>query len=309
MRKIRYQKLNAFTAGESLGNPAAVLYLPERQTLSEREMLAIAREHRGFVSEVVYCARKNGTIHLTFYSSEGEVDFCGHGTIGCMYSLFEGTPEMMDRRRTTIETNRRGPLTVYNELQTHNAVMVASPKPVYMGTGIEAEVIADNLGVAQNVLLSKYPVDLIDAGLKTLIVPIRRLTKEITITPGENRLKAFCETEGIDIVLIYSLEVADKNCIAHTRVFSPRFGYLEDPATGSGNSAFGYYMMKNRLWDGANCLIEQGGGDSLYNQVRLTTVNGEVLFGGAVTLRVDGVYCLEDKEPEEAAPPPLVAAR
>ena len=294
VRKIKYQKLNAFTAKGSLGNPAAVLYMQAGTKLSEEEMLQIAREHQGFVSEVVYCARRRDAIHLTFYSSEGEVDFCGHGTIACMYSLIRDTPKLMERSTIAVETNRKGKLTVYNEIAAHDAVMVAAPKPIYMGTGIETGAIADNLGIAPDIIRADLPVDLIDAGLKTLIVPIGRLLDEVSIHPGENRLKVFCETEGIDTVLIYSLEVVDRTCLAHTRVFAPRFGYLEDPATGSGNSAFGYYMIKNRLWDGKSCRIEQGPGHGGYNSILLSTAGGEVLCGGASTLRIDGVYCLED---------------
>jgi PhzF family phenazine biosynthesis protein len=95
---------------------------------------------------------------------------------------------------------------------------------------------------------------------------------------------------GIDIILIYSLEVRQQNNIAHTRVFAPKFGYLEDPATGSGNSAFGYYMRKNNLWNGADCRIEQGGNDRVFNSVYLSMENEAVLFGGSATTRIDGVY-------------------
>jgi predicted PhzF superfamily epimerase YddE/YHI9 len=94
----------------------------------------------------------------------------------------------------------------------------------------------------------------------------------------------------MDIIVIYSLDVADKGYIAHTRVFAPKFGYLEDPATGSGNSAFGYYMLKYGLWDGSDCKIEQGGNDRMYNSVRLSSLNGRVLFGGGATIRIDGIY-------------------
>jgi predicted PhzF superfamily epimerase YddE/YHI9 len=31
------------------------------------------------------------------------------------------------------------------------------------------------------------------------------------------------------------------------RVFAATFGYLEDPATGSGNSALGYYLLQHQL--------------------------------------------------------------
>ncbi len=54
----------------------------------------------------------------------------------------------------------------------------------------------------------------------------------------------------------FALKIRElKQNIAHTRVFAPKFGYLEDPATGSGNSAFGYYMLKNALWDGTPATI------------------------------------------------------
>jgi PhzF family phenazine biosynthesis protein len=137
------------------------------------------------------------------------------------------------------------------------------------------------------------PIDLIDAGLRTLVIPLRDLEAEISVFPDEQVLKAFCIANNIDIILIYSQEVKAQNNIAHTRVFAPKFGYLEDPATGSGNSAFGYYMLKNKLWDGTDCCIEQGGKDRVFNSVRLSLANGAVLFGGKATVRIDGFYFME----------------
>jgi len=53
--KFVYRKLDAFTSGQSKGNPAACLFLDKDQQLTEEEMLSIAKDHKGFVSEVVYC--------------------------------------------------------------------------------------------------------------------------------------------------------------------------------------------------------------------------------------------------------------
>jgi PhzF family phenazine biosynthesis protein len=139
-------------------------------------------------------------------------------------------------------------------------------------------------------------MDLIDAGLRTLIVPLKDLKTEISAFPDEKRLKAFCEGNGIDIVLVYSLEVEDPDSFAHTRVFAPRFGYLEDPATGSGNAAFGHYLLKYGMWDGRDERVEQGGMDRAYNQIRLVTRGGAVLFGGRATVRIEGVYYLKTPE-------------
>lgn len=56
MKRYRYIKSNAFTAGASLGNPAACVFMGE-ETLSPEQMQAVAREHKGFVMEVVFCSQ------------------------------------------------------------------------------------------------------------------------------------------------------------------------------------------------------------------------------------------------------------
>ena len=75
-----------------------------------------------------------------------------------------------------------------------------------------------------------------------------------------------------------------------TRVFAPRFGYLEDPATGSGNSAFGHYMLKNGMWDGETVSIEQNGEKTAFNVVKLKERSGKVLFGGRAATKIEGRY-------------------
>jgi PhzF family phenazine biosynthesis protein len=285
-----YSKIDAFTAGNSLGNPAACLYLEPDQSLSDAEMLSVARQHKGFVSEVVYCQSRGGEIHLAYYSSECEVDFCGHGTVACMYGLIRRTPALLSKKEIPIITHQKGALTVYNRIPEQDAVLITAPAPVTIGSRILGGAVAEALGVPGRALDDTLPTDIIDAGLRTLIVPLRGLSTEVSVSPDERELKSFCIQRNVDIILIFSKETESPGHIGHTRVFAPKFGYLEDPATGSGNSAFGYYMLKNKLWDGSDCRIEQGGGDRVYNDIRLSTMDGAVLFGGSATVRIDGCY-------------------
>ena len=46
MKKYGYLKSNAFTVGESLGNPAACVFTG-KDALSPQQMQAIAKEHKG----------------------------------------------------------------------------------------------------------------------------------------------------------------------------------------------------------------------------------------------------------------------
>jgi predicted PhzF superfamily epimerase YddE/YHI9 len=62
-------------------------------------------------------------------------------------------------------------------------------------------------------------------------------------------LKRFCVKSQIDIIEVYTAETRNKRNDYRTRVFAPTFGYLEDPATGSGNSPLVTFNRK-RLVDG-----------------------------------------------------------
>ncbi|WP_020613980.1 PhzF family phenazine biosynthesis protein [Sediminispirochaeta bajacaliforniensis] len=81
------------------------------------------------------------------------------------------------------------------------------------------------------------------------------------------------------------------------RVFAPMFGYLEDPATGSGNSALGYYLMSNSMWDKKMLRIEQNNSMESFNLIQLqrkedSNKNQRVLFGGGANKRIEGEYHL-----------------
>lgn len=290
MKKYTYKKIDAFTSGESLGNPAACLFLG-KETLTPAKMLEFGRQHKGFVSEVVFCSDSEvAECKLTYYSSECEVDFCGHGTIATMFEYIKNNAELLERDEILIDTNKKGMLTVYNRIRTENAIYITAPKAQNFGVPVSPAETAEALGLKNEDISDRYPLDFIDAGLRTLIVPISKLDTEISVFPDEAKLKDFYIKNGIDIMLIFSKETSASGFIAHTRVFAPKFGYLEDPATGSGNSAFGNYMLKHGIWDGNPVSVEQGGSDRVYNVVKLAVEDGRVLFGGSATLRIEGSY-------------------
>jgi len=291
---FKYKKIDAFTSGNSKGNPAACLLLGNKK-LTPAQMLDFGKEHAGFVSEVVFV--ENSAVadcKLTYYSSECEVDFCGHGTIATMYELIKSTPELLSKQEITVETNRKGLLTVYNHIADENAVYITSPKGIRHSMTCTPEMIVEKLGISKDVCDASLPFAHIDAGLRTIIVPIKKLSDEISIWPNEQQLKEFAIAHNFDNVLVFSMETSNCNCIAHTRVFAPRFGYLEDPATGSSNSAFAYYVLDQGLWNGKAATIEQGGNNRVFNSVRIMHHNNCILFGGGATLKIEGVYNIND---------------
>lgn len=292
-KEYPYKKADAFTAGDSLGNPAACIYTG-KDTLTDSQMLHIAKQHKGFVSEMVFCSDSDvADCKLTYYSSECEVDFCGHGTIAAMYELVKSSSKLQNKKEILFETNKKGSLLLYNELQSEDAVYITAPNPEYLKVTATAEEIAQAMGKSIDIISNQYPIMLINAGLRTLLVPLSSYDVEVNLFPDLEKLKDLCEANGIDIILVFTMDTKNKANFAHSRVFAPRFGYLEDPATGSGNSAFGYYLFENKLWDGSLISIEQGGSDRIFNTVKLKLRGEKVLFGGRATLRIDGKYLVD----------------
>ncbi|MBN1185413.1 MAG: PhzF family phenazine biosynthesis protein [Bacteroidales bacterium] len=295
MKEFDFKKIDAFASGKSSGNPAGYINLKNEKDITAGEMLQIAKELKGFVSEVGY-VHKSGDqqFDLKFYSSEREVDFCGHATIAIMYDLLKTDVKLRQLDWVQIGTNR-GVLKVENRIDSEDAVFIFSPEPFEKSELPDTDELALNLKIKPNEIDNKFPISIINAGLTTLLVPIKSLQSILNISPDLEVLKDFCLRSGVDIIEVFTLDVANKSSNFRTRVFAPTFGYIEDPATGSGNSAFGYYLIKNNLWKGDTIIIEQNGLMDNFNIVKLQKQidakgNNRVLFGGGAVTRIHGKY-------------------
>ncbi|MCG8614970.1 MAG: PhzF family phenazine biosynthesis protein [Desulfobacterales bacterium] len=294
MKQLNFKKIDAFTKGVSSGNPAGYVLLDKDETLSEKAMQKMAGELKGFVNEVGYVKRSGDDFDLKFYSSECEVAFCGHATIAIMYDLLSNDDGLRSKREVFINVEA-GSLSVFNHIDEEDAVYIMAPDPTFLDCRLSPADIANILNTDLEEIDDSRPVKLVDGGLRTLLVPIRTLSGCLSILPDQDALRLFCLANDIDIVHISTQETHTPDCAYRTRVFAPKYGYLEDPATGSGNAAFGYSLLDQGLWNGP-MTIEQGHDMTNPNYVKLKTharnkkVN--IIFGGCGTTRIQGKYFL-----------------
>lgn len=297
MKRFTFKKIDAFATGKSAGNPAAAIYLSAKDDVSADEMQRIAAELEGFVNEVGYVRQLDETtFDLTYYCSEREVDFCGHATIAITYDLLKNDAGLMGKQTLNIDTNK-GRLAVENRIAGEDAVFISAPNPIFSSRKVTTSHLAKALGISTGVITTACPTSIVNAGLETLIVPINTLQAVLTMAPQFEALKRFCLENEIDIITAFTDEVADRVNSYRTRVFAPTFGYLEDPATGSGNAALGYYLLENRRWDGKPISLEQNGDYASPNIVKLLAKRDEgdgvhVVFGGGAIVRIAGEYFL-----------------
>ena len=295
MQRYGFKKIDAFVQGRSTGNPAGCVYLPDEDALSSEGMQQIARELAGCVNEVVFLypdERHNG---LRFFSAEREVAFCGHGIIAAMYDLIKNDPSLSRDPIARIHIGRQE-LLVRNDLAKTDSVFISVPPPVEQKLLVSHNGIAAALRIAPGDISEKHRIASINAGLSTLIVPIDTLGMLLSIHPDQQHLKEFCLANGIEIIVVFSTETSSAGNGYRTRVFAPIFGYLEDPATGSGNAALGYYLIKEGTWDGHMIAIEQGKSKEHPNIIRIVSdgskVQRSVFFGGNAVVRIEGEYLL-----------------
>lgn len=295
MQRLRFKKIDAFVFNRSGGNPAGCIYLDGPEAITTGQMQQIAREMAGCVSEVVYVYPEDDVTTLRFFSQECEVAFCGHGTIAAMYDLVKND---IDLRRNPIFRIRIGnkQILVRNEIAGADAVFISAPSPVVLKTAVDPDAVAAALRIPPGEIADPSAISFINAGLATLLVPLRSLASVLAVHPDQQNLRDFCTRNNIEIILIHTAEASIAGASYRTRVFAPVFGYLEDPATGSGNAAFGYFLMGSGQWDGKLLTIEQGRNRDRPNIVRLISDESEhqrtVFFGGNAVVRIEGEYLL-----------------
>ena len=212
-----------------------------------------------------------------------------------MYDFISNHPGLLNKDIIRIRVKDEF-LDVYNKTKDQDCVFITAPSPSYKSVKLQNNEIAAALNINSENINKKFELALINAGLNTLIVPISGLDMCLSMLPDQKTLRDFCLNNDLDIILVFADDVVGKHNKFRTRVFAPKFGYLEDPATGSGNSAFGYYLLKRDLWNGNNISIEQNNSRNCPNIIKLDTVKRDnktsVIFGGAALVKIDGTYTL-----------------
>jgi len=251
----------------------------------------------GFVSEVGFVEKYDkNTFKLRYFSAEREVDFCGHATIAIMYDVINSDAKLLKQSQLTIVTNNNT-LCVENRILNDDAVFISAPDPVFRDIELDLKHVASLLGIDSHQLDQNQSIEVINAGLTTLILPIKSLDAIISVSPDFSSLNDFCLAIDIDIIILFCAETHNQSNAYRTRVFTPTFGYLEDPATGAGNAAFAHYLLKNKLWQAGSMTIEQNGSVEHANIIKLVASkidesNTQVAFGGSAIVRMSGQYFL-----------------
>ena len=206
---MRQYVVDAFTDHVFAGNPAAVCVMDK--WLDEATMMAITRENN--LSETAFAVKEGEKYHLRWFTPGGEIDLCGHATLGTACAIMTYVaPELTEITFTTLSGDltvvRKGDLYEMDfpayELKSvpvtqamADAMNGAMPKAAYMGRDLLC--VFDNEATVRSMAVDQEKVRALDG-----------LLLHVT-APGSG---------GNDCV---------------SRSFAPKCNVAEDPVCGSGH--------------------------------------------------------------------------
>jgi trans-2,3-dihydro-3-hydroxyanthranilate isomerase len=257
--KLPFVTLDVFTNARFTGNPLAVVF--DADDLETAAMQTIAREFSH--PETVFVRRPVDTANaaaLRIFTPGTELPFAGHPTVGAAVAIARTRG---DKREFALE-EKIGPVPckVGPPGKDGAHAEFALPKlPQLEWLPASNRAIANALGLdASDIGFDDYVPAVWSAGNAFTFVPVKTIAAvrkcRLDLSVWD---KAF-ETGGRSAPLLFCPQTIDADSTFHARMFAPKLGVTEDPATGSAVAAFaGLYAQAAGPTDGTHSLtIEQG---------------------------------------------------
>ncbi|WP_419784846.1 PhzF family phenazine biosynthesis protein [Pseudodesulfovibrio sp.] len=206
--KLDLYQVDAFAHEVFSGNPAAVV--PLFEWLSDDLMQRIAAENN--LPETAFFVRKGEYFELRWFSTEAEVDLCGHGTLASAHVLYE---HLGYKDPVVVFETKSGRLFVDREGDLYSMDFPAWPvRPIQV-----TERVVQALGAR--------PVELFMGERDMMAVfegedDIRELAPDFRLVSRLDGMCLICTAPGMDYDFI-------------SRTFAPEQGIPEDPVTGSAH--------------------------------------------------------------------------
>ncbi|MBE5034872.1 PhzF family phenazine biosynthesis protein [Gallibacter intestinalis] len=199
--------VDAFTDHVFAGNPAAVCVMDK--WLSEDVMMKITCENN--LSETAFTVKEGDRYHLRWFTPGGEIDLCGHATLGTAYVIMnfiepELTKVSFDTMSGELIVERKGDL-------------YEMDFPAYELKPVDVtEDIVDALGVTPKAAYM---------GRDCLCI----LEDESQVRNLKPDMDKLLKTEGL--LMHVTASGKDYDCVS--RSFAPKLNVTEDPVCGSGH--------------------------------------------------------------------------
>jgi trans-2,3-dihydro-3-hydroxyanthranilate isomerase len=249
-----------FTKRRFTGNPLAVVL--EAGGLDGTVMQAIAREFN--LAETVFvlpAAASDHRARLRIFTPATELPFAGHPTVG--------TAVLLNRidggaTREIVLEEGIGPIrcaTAAIDADSGRARFQLARLPEAVGEAASAEAIAAALGLeVEDIGFDDFRPSCWSAGISFTFVPVRGLEAIRKCQAHLPHWDAAFAHGGRSSAYVFCHETVEATSGYHARMFAPRLGVMEDPATGAAAAAFSGVLARFAPppEGGHEVVIEQG---------------------------------------------------
>ena len=248
MRNIEVTLVNSFTKDGTGGNPAGVVLNADK--LSATQKLEIAQAI-GY-SETAFVASDDvADYEVSFFTTTGEVDFCGHATLATFSTLYDLG---ILSAGTYVQRTKAGMLAV--TIEQDGKVIMEQQLPQKLAC-FSYQQIAKIIGIECDILEStQLPIEVISTGLADTIIPVPNGYLD-RIQPNDAAIAEFCKQHKLVGFHVFELCEPQNKFTASCRNFAPLFGIPEESATGSACGALACYLQEH-LALGNDYIFEQG---------------------------------------------------
>jgi trans-2,3-dihydro-3-hydroxyanthranilate isomerase len=280
----KFFTLDVFTRRRYAGNPLAVVL--DAGGLDGAAMQSVAREFN--LSETVFVLPPAENAHrakVRIFTPAAELPFAGHPTVGTAVLL--NRLDGGSGKRDIVLEEGIGPVRCTVEAldaETGRARFELARLPAEEAPAAPPAAVAAALGLDEkDIGFDAFKPALWSAGVEFNFVPLSGLDAMRRCRPDTARWSDGVLGRGA--AFVFCRETAESGHAFHARMFAPRGGIPEDPATGSAVAAFaGVLAHFTRMPDGAHeFVVEQGYEMGRPSLISLSmTINGGKLTAGAI---------------------------
>ncbi|MBQ8093281.1 MAG: PhzF family phenazine biosynthesis protein [Clostridia bacterium] len=236
--------VDAFTDTVFRGNQAAVCVLERGSWPKDSLMQSIAAENRFSETAFVMPAGAARTYQLRWFTPEGEIDFCGHATMGTAYVLLrfyepDAAQVWFEAQIGTLAAQRDG-----------DRIELDFPAYPCSQTDVTEE-IASAIGIVP--LEAYLSRDLL------LVLPDEDAVRRLS--PDQARLM---NLPGL-LTVVTAKGTGEYDCVS--RIFAPKLGIPEDPVTGSAHCMITPYWCSRLGKDTLICFQASERSGALYTRL------------------------------------------
>jgi len=283
-RRIRIFQVDAFTTDRFTGNPAGVVL--EADSLSETEMLAIARELNN--ADTAFILKPDAPDHdlrVRFFTPRTEAGFVGHATVATHFVLSRdgSKPGRVRQRQKSglVDVEVRG------DGATRRIAVRQPPPP--LGRQLndrERLAVLDALALAVGDIDTRCPLRIVGGAGTRLLIGVRGSEQLKQLRPDYLRLTTLSAQLGAAGFFVFTLSHGHAGCLTESRMFCPALGIPEDPVSGNAHGLLGTYLTEQGLLQQSGAMAKFTGAQG-HHLHRAGRVDVELEFSDG---KLDGVW-------------------